>query len=274
MDKLISIKNFTCNYKGLPKVLEVDDLSFDRGNLYFLIGSSGSGKSTFLESIGLMSKPFDDDQNTKVKFRLNDNSDCDLLKLWSDSDEKLSDFRKQYYSFIFQNTNLMPFFSSGENMSFSSMMDGETFGHILQKINPVMEALRLDKDMVSGKIQHLSGGQRQRMAFVRAFVAPFEILFADEPTGNLDANTGKDLLKILQQHIKSNNKTGVVVSHDIRLALEFGDKIFHIEKIKDGDHTFGKLYNHSYIQNFEGQWQDAKSNVVSDPINYLQNFLV
>jgi len=107
------------------------------------------------------------------------------------------------------------------------------------------------------KITQLSGGQRQRLAFVRAIASKFSVLFADEPTGNLDAGTADTLMKLLVNYVKNNNSTSIIVSHDIDLAVKHADKIVYIEKstIKENDSMkMGLISNNSIYLKSDSSW--------------------
>ena len=130
MNKLFEIENLRCSYdkhyrEGLSKViLEINNLIIPKGKKVFIVGESGIGKSTILETIGLMNKTFIKSENSKFLF-FEDEKPVDLAALWEQkSDKLLSAFRLKHYSFIFQSTNLMRNFSAFENIAFTRMLQG------------------------------------------------------------------------------------------------------------------------------------------------------
>lgn len=272
---MFTINNLTCCYSNGPKVLEVDDISFEKGKLYFLLGASGSGKSTFLETLGLMNKPVSDDTPLdSIVFNNDINENTNIIDLWSKSDLEISQFRRKNYSFIFQSTNLMPHFSAGENMVYTLLLEGMPFDEAKSKVITIMSDLFLDESVFDKSIQNLSGGQRQRLAFVRAFISPFQVLFGDEPTGNLDPVTGYKLMEILKSYLSKNNKTGIIVSHDIPLALHFADYIYYIDKITQGPDEFGILNQNNKIQkDTSGNWWHGSNNLAGQEIDFLKEYL-
>ena len=133
MKKLFEIKNLRCSYdkkyvEGKSKVvLEINDLVIPRGKKIFIVGESGVGKSTILETLGLMNNTIVPDDNATFRFFDKDENPKDLAMLWyANSDKKLSDFRLKNYSFIFQSTNMMHNFTAYENVTFTRMLQGFT----------------------------------------------------------------------------------------------------------------------------------------------------
>lgn len=237
---LFELKNVICSYSESAgkAVLKIDHLQIPRGKVIFLLGASGTGKSTLLETLGLMNHTlfsgslfFYPDQDTK--------NYIDYKSLWdSGTDVKISETRKQFFSFVFQNTNLMSNFSAYENVSISGLIDNtrpreETLADAVS----LMEKVKLPFSAVSYNTQvfNLSGGQRQRLSFVRALAKNPKVLFCDEPTGNLDEANAREVFEIISS-VSKNNFSSIIVSHDINLALRYADLIFMITKNKDKDH--------------------------------------
>lgn len=236
MSPLFEISNADLGYQG-NTVLHISDLSIKSGALTFVTGPSGVGKSTLLETLGLMTNTLAPSSKT-VDF--NSSSKTYSLKdLWKASDSARSEVRNQYLSFIFQATNLMPNFSLGENMCFTGLMNGWTFEKSKKEALAVMDELNLEHSLFDKPISAASGGQRQRISFVRAFCKQFDVLLGDEPTGNLDDTNGRALFEMLKRRIKSDNKSAIIVSHHQAMANEFADEIIAIElresKSESGD---------------------------------------
>lgn len=220
-----NIQNLICEYIVGQPVLHIDDLSIEKGKLVFILGVSGIGKSTFIETLGLMNKTIGNPKACNIDFYPESGNSFNIADIWSTGNENLSDFRNKYFSFIFQNTNLMPNLSAGENMCISQLIEGKNLAESKPSVINVMGRLNLAEELFDRKVQELSGGQRQRLAFVRAITAGFTVLFGDEPTGNLDQDTAFKLMTILKDNLKEKNTTGVIVSHDIGLSTAFADEI-------------------------------------------------
>jgi len=259
---ILNIDHLACIYDTDP-VLVCDDLTLNRGDIHFMVGKSGMGKSTFLEAIGLMTDTISAD--SKVHF---EGYEKNLKEIWSDGTYEISGFRKKNCSFIFQNTNLMSNFSAGENMCFGKMISGASYEESKKGVLKLMEAMDLDEDLFDRNIFRLSGGQRQRLAFIRAFTADFEVMFCDEPTGNLDAIIANKLMKFMKNSIKATDKTAVIVSHDVDLALKYADKIFII-KPESTPNVHGYLSPDTTIAKSEGLWTSLTGRAILNPRDFI-----
>ena len=214
---VIEVKNVKKIYRmGNERISAVDDVSFEigRGEFCCLLGTSGSGKSTLLNLMAGIEKASGGQIIIKGK------------NIRNMSEKQLAKFRQKYLGFVFQSYNLLNSMTALENVEFPLV-----FKRIAKK-----RRRRLAKDMLikvglGTRINHrpkqMSGGQQQRVGIARAFVAKPEIVFADEPTGNLDTRTTMEVMKLIKQIAKDNHQTIVMVTHDPRLAA-FADKIIHI----------------------------------------------
>jgi ABC-type lipoprotein export system ATPase subunit len=230
-NSLYYINNLRCSYNGLQEVLHIDELHLSAGKVLFVVGLSGVGKSTFLETLACMHNCIVEGEKTKFDLNFPDNP-LSILKTWHRGETAISDLRKQYFSFIFQQSTFLEDCSAIENMSLGAMIKGFDAEQVRVDIVEWMEKLELPKGEIDKNIRHFSGGQRQRMAFIRALVSPFEILFCDEPTGNLDSHTGQILMNSLKQYVRTKNKTAVVVTHDLNSALRYADRLLVIKPKK------------------------------------------
>lgn len=230
--KLFSIKGLKCGYNGIDPILTIDDLTIPRGKFIAILGVSGAGKSTILETLGLMNYTlldgseilFHDGQGTKYNFK----------EVWESQDHsQIEKIRNEHFSFIFQETNLMPNFTAYENACLSQMIQGSALKKAMEKTQYRLQEIGLSDIDESKKVNALSGGQRQRIAFVRAITPEYTILFGDEPTGNLDEKTSEDLLNIIREDIQNKRGSAIIVTHNIQLATHFADMIMVITK-KDG----------------------------------------
>lgn len=272
---VFEISNLQCEYLPNRPVLKLNKLHIPRGQLIFVIGKSGIGKSTFIETLGLMNNTIAASENTSLQFFPDASSEgMELKNSWSLPNARLSEFRRKYFSFIFQNTNLMPNFTAGENMMMSLLIKGRPMTEAKAEVLGVMEKLSLGPEVFDKKITALSGGQRQRLAFVRSVTAEFSVLFGDEPTGNLDENTASELMGILKKVIKAEQKTGIIVSHDLRLACEFADMVIPITTVEDSEgQRSGVIEPKDIIQCKEGAWYNGTAEAIEQPKTYLHQFL-
>ena len=238
MEKLFEIEKLRCSYdkdyrEGESKVvLEIEHLCIPKGKRVFIVGESGIGKSTILETLGLMNNTIVSSNETKVLFHDKKGRVIDLAKLWQyKSEKRLSDFRLKNYSFIFQSTNLMRNFTAFENISFTRMLQGYTKFSCFKRTRKVLADLGLEHVGEERMAQELSGGQQQRLAFARAILPDFTVLFGDEPTGNLDAENAVRVMQVLSEKLEDlGDASAIIVSHDMHLAVSFADVIIKIRK--------------------------------------------
>ncbi len=235
---LFDIQNLRCSYdknyrEGESKVvLEINRLAIPRGKKIFIVGESGIGKSTILETLGMMNNTIVPGDDTRFRFSSTDNEDIDLASLWSSkSERKLSDFRLRNYSFIFQSTNLMRNFTAFENVAFTRMLQGYPRFQCFQRTRLALDSLGLDHVSEDRLAHELSGGQQQRLAFARAILPDFTVLFGDEPTGNLDSENAVRVMQILTNKLDElGGASAIIVSHDMHLSITFADVIVKIRK--------------------------------------------
>lgn len=238
MSKLFEIKNLRCSYdknfcEGVSKVvLEINHLEIPRGKKIFIVGESGIGKSTILETLGMMNNTIVPDKDVVFNFFENEDNSIDLRSLWNNSNEnKLSKFRLNNYSFIFQSTNLMRNFTAFENIAFTRLLQGYTKDQCFEATRKVLADLGLEHIDETRMAQELSGGQQQRLAFARAIIPDFTVLFGDEPTGNLDGENAVRVMQILSRKLdEQSGASAIIVSHDMHLAVTFADVIVKIRK--------------------------------------------
>ena len=258
MENIITIRNLNCSYDGSRVVLNIKHLDIPRGKIIFFVGPSGIGKSTILETLGFMNNTMLPSSDTKFDFD-SDGSPIDMLRCWQWSDDRQAQFRNHYYSFIFQQTNLMPNFSCYENVMSTGLIQGMSQREARSRATNIIEQMNLPTD--DRPISAYSGGQQQRIAFARAILPNFRILFADEPTGNLDHHQAQNLMQTLTEQLrgKGNSTSAVIVSHDMNLAVTFADIIVQIAKCNTDDgYTMGVIGQESiYTKNGVGEWTDS-----------------
>lgn len=238
MKPLFDIHNIRCSYdknyhEGVSKVvLEIEHLRIPSDKKVFIVGESGIGKSTILEVLGLMNNTLLYGDNSSFLFYESDNQFVDVLDLWKrNKDEELSEVRRKHFSFIFQNTNLMRNFTAYENVAITRMLQGYSQDESFSKTSEVLANLGLEHLSKDCMAQELSGGQQQRLAFARAVLPDFTVLFGDEPTGNLDPDNATKAMALLSQKLdEAKGSSAIIVSHDMHLAMTFADIIIKIQK--------------------------------------------
>ncbi len=269
---LFDIQSMTCSYnKGVP-VLKIENLQIRRSPLIFVVGPSGIGKSTFIEALGLMNNIFDDSVSNRVILFPSDRQPFELCSLWKGDNDTISATRNQNFSFIFQNTNLMNTFSAGENMCVSQLIAGRDINESRAVVLKIMNELHLSADIYDKRVVALSGGQRQRVAFVRAITADFEVLFGDEPTGNLDRATGFRLMDLLRNNLEETKRTAIIVSHDIELAVTFADQIIMLTPSENYGNRSGSIGTvlPSTVINRKGEiWYNFNGMEIVSPAEYV-----
>jgi putative ABC transport system ATP-binding protein len=219
-------------FKNVSKIYQMGDSAVravDRANIVIkegervsVVGQSGSGKSTLLNLIGLLDKP------TEGEIYL------DGVKTTTLTDEQISEFRGKKIGFVFQNFNLIPSLTALENVIVPLMFYNVPYEQRIKKAMVLLKKLGID-NRADYYPSQLSGGQRQRVAIARALINDPAIILADEPTGNLDSNSGKEVLEIFDT-LHKEGKTIVIVTHDPNIAK----KSPRIIGIKDGKIEFDK----------------------------------
>lgn len=251
-----SVKNLQCSYKQADIVLRINALNIPTNKVVFVVGPSGIGKSTLLETLGLMNDTISNPETSTLHFISADGKQLELSRIWSSSDKELAALRSKHFSFIFQDNNLMPGLTAGQNLCAKLLIQGKSMEEARKIALPFMSRLDLEEDLFDRKVFELSGGQRQRLAFLRAFLGEYHVLFGDEPTGNLDELTALKLMTMLCESIKAQSNTcAIIVSHDLPLAMRFADMIIPIVPKTDmgnPDKKFGLIeMNHVIVRSGE-----------------------
>ena len=216
---LIELRGVTKRYKiGEQEILALNgiDLTIEQGEYAAIIGPSGSGKSTLMHLLGCLDTP------TSGTMHL------DGVDVSRASSNKLSEMRNQKIGFVFQSFNLLPKFNVLQNVELPMVYSGVSASERHKRALAAIERVELQHRVKNTPLQ-LSGGQMQRVAIARALVNQPKIIFADEPTGNLDSKTGANILQLFRE-LSAQGSTIVLVTHDNKIAEQTPRRI----RIADG----------------------------------------
>lgn len=217
MDNIIQLKGVKKVYRvGSERVVALDsiDLTIEKGEICCLLGTSGSGKSTLLNLMAGLEKP------TKGEIII---KNVHIERL---DEKRLILYRQKHVGFVFQSYNLMPTLTALENVALPLTFKGVKKAVRETASKKMLSAVGL-KSHYTRKPSQMSGGQQQRVGIARAFVGNPEIVFADEPTGNLDSKTTTEIMDLIIGMARNNNQTLIIVTHDINIA-SYADKVIHI----------------------------------------------
>lgn len=204
----LSVRSVSKHFKIGSSVIQVlRGVSFHagRGEWTVLLGASGSGKTTLLDIIGTISRP--DEGSVMI----------DGVNPAELSGPKLVAFRRKNIGFVFQSYHILPELNILENVMLPSLLDGKSPGECRKRAMDLLERVGL-KDRIGHRSNELSGGEQQRAAIARAMMNEPRLLLADEPTGNLDSQTGKSILGLFRKLVEGHGTTIVMVTHDRSIA--------------------------------------------------------
>ena len=216
--EIVKVENLNKIYgTNENKVIALDDINFsiDKGDFVVILGASGSGKSTLLHLLGGVDRP------TKGKVYI------DGVDIFSLNDDELAIFRRKNVGLIYQFFNLIPILNVAENISLPADLDKRNIDK--KEMDNLLNMVGLEKRKDHLPSQ-LSGGQEQRVAIARALVNKPALILADEPTGNLDSNTTKEILELFKRCNEKYNQTLVIITHNLEVA-KIAKRII---KLKDG----------------------------------------
>jgi lipoprotein-releasing system ATP-binding protein len=213
---MLTGKNIYKTYGAVP-VLRGVDISVEKGQIVSIVGSSGAGKSTLLHILGTL------DKADKGEVSMNN------VPISSLQGKKLAAFRNKHIGFVFQFHHLLPEFTALENVCIPGWLAGRRKKEVEEKAAEWLNILGL-KDRVENKPNQMSGGEQQRVAVARALINNPSVVFADEPTGNLDSANAKELHQLFLDLRKKFNQTFLIVTHNEEMA-KLGDRVLYM---KDG----------------------------------------
>lgn len=216
-DTVIVVKDLYKIYRiGENRVRALNGVSFSikRGEFCAIVGTSGSGKSTLLNMLAGLEKP------TKGEIIIAGEH------METKNENQLVKFRREHIGFIFQSFNLMGTMNAVENVALPLTFQGVSRRERTKRAKKMVHMVGLDKYW-DHRPNQMSGGQQQRVGVARALVVNPEIIFADEPTGNLDSNTSREIMNLMQNVVRNQHQTLIMVTHDNTLA-SFADKIIRI----------------------------------------------
>jgi putative ABC transport system ATP-binding protein len=203
--------------EGAARTHAVQDVSFEAylGEMLYVVGPSGSGKTTMLSMISGILRP----NGGSVKIEGSD--------IWSLDSDALAEFRLHKIGFVFQDFHLFPRLTTAENVAIPLILQKRDWNQALKEAEVDLEIVGL-KERAQLPPVKLSGGEQQRVAIARAIVSRPDILILDEPTASLDGDTGRNIVQFVREHILSDKRCIVIVTHDSRI-YEFADRIVRME---------------------------------------------
>ena len=201
---ILELKNVQYSYNNKKRILKGVSAQMEQGKLYAILGPSGCGKTTLLSLLGGLDSP---------------GVGQILYKGQDIAGTGLADHRKNHVAFIFQSYNLIDYLTPRENVALTSKLPPL----------PILERLGLTEEETRRNVLKLSGGQQQRVAIARALASESPVILADEPTGNLDEDTARDITEILKDSAHRMNKCVIVVTHSGELADQ-ADVVFRLKR--------------------------------------------
>ena len=217
MTPIIEVKSLIKKYRvGTEIITALDgvDLQIKKGEFIAIVGTSGSGKSTLLNMMSGLERP------TKGEIWINN------ILINKVKEKDMAAFRRSYMGFVFQSFNLLASLTALENAVLPLILQGMRSKERSKRGREMLKILGLENRM-SNKPSQMSGGQQQRVSIARALINNPKIIFCDEPTGNLDTKTTKEIMELLTTTIKEKGQTLVMVTHD-RDVAGYADRIIHM----------------------------------------------
>lgn len=215
MKNILSLKNISYSYNSNKSVLEDVNVDFQKGKFYTIVGPSGSGKTTLISLACGLDMP----------------SSGEILYMEESlKNISLEKYRNKFVSIIFQGYNLLNYMSAIENITAAMNIKGIKTNNNKQFAIDMLNRVGITKEQGMQKTLTLSGGQQQRVAIARALCCDSDLIIADEPTGNLDEETSKEIISLFKDIVETENKTVIMVTHDTKIASMSDDTFLVKEK--------------------------------------------
>ena len=239
MSDIIEIKNLKKVYvMGSEKIYAVNGINLNivQGEICCLLGKSGSGKSTLLNLISGLEKP------TEGEIIFN-NRHIEQM-----NEVQLASFRQKYIGFVFQSYNLLPTLTAAENVALPLIFKKVPAKERMERAMDMLKAVGLG-DRAGHRPNQMSGGQQQRVSIARAFINNPQVVFADEPTGNLDTKTTYEMMDLILDLSEKNSQTIIMVTHDLEIS-GYADRIIHLSdgKVDNIEINENKIAKGSYTE--------------------------
>jgi putative ABC transport system ATP-binding protein len=215
--KLLDIKDVFFTYPdgdSVRTILDHVNVTFEKGSLYAIVGSSGSGKTTFLTLIAGL----DTAQEGSITFK---GKDIAEIGLW--------EYRRNHVGMVFQSYNLIPYMTGLENVLVAMGISGKM--HMKDSAYELLDSIGIEKNKANRNVRRLSGGEQQRIAIARAMANQPDIIVADEPTGNLDGETEDTIIGLFRKLASEKDKCVIVVTHSEKVAKQ-ADVILRLHATK------------------------------------------
>ncbi|MBO0473744.1 ABC transporter ATP-binding protein [Enterococcus ureasiticus] len=204
----LELKDITYSYKeGIQEYKVLDDINytFEAGNFYTIMGPSGAGKTTLLSIASGLTRPIEGSISYQGK---------------NIYDMGITNYRKKFTSIIFQAYNLIPYMTAFQNVKVGMEIKSRHIKNINEYVKNKLKSVGITEELMHKNVMKLSGGQQQRVAVARALSADSSLIFADEPTGNLDQVTSKGIIDMLKELALLEKKCVIMVTHDLDIAKQ------------------------------------------------------
>ncbi|MGX7148155.1 ABC transporter ATP-binding protein [Enterococcus ureasiticus] len=204
----LELKDITYSYKeGIQEYKVLDDINytFEAGNFYTIMGPSGAGKTTLLSIASGLTRPIEGSISYQGK---------------NIYDMGITNYRKKFTSIIFQAYNLIPYMTAFQNVKVGMEIKSQHIKNINEYVKNKLKSVGITEELMHKNVMKLSGGQQQRVAVARALSADSPLIFADEPTGNLDQVTSKGIIDMLKELALLEKKCVIMVTHDLDIAKQ------------------------------------------------------
>ena len=215
-ESVLKLENLCYSYyKGGKNIINGLNLTFQKGKIYAIVGKSGAGKTTLLSLLSGLAKP------TSGRILFNGKDIAKINKY---------NYRSKLVGVVFQSFNLLPYLTATENVMLSMDISGKKIKNKKELAKKLLQKVNLEEEDLNRGILKLSGGQQQRVAIARALAYEPDIIFADEPTGNLDTDTQKDIMEILR-NLANEGKCVIIVTHSPEVS-KLSDVVYELKMSK------------------------------------------